>query len=68
MAERDGANERYHEMLAAPRRIVKAWKVKKDKLADTLVKLLALFTQGRQVAVPTHSVEPARLKANVAWP
>lgn len=66
--ERDSASARYSEVYARICRIFKACEVKKDKPADTLVRLRELFDQGYNVAIPKHSAKLAMLWVKVvSW-
>lgn len=65
MSESDGLNARYHKVSAALRSIVNARDGKWDIPADTLVKHLEMFHQGRKVAVRPHPVEQQSLNGKV---
>lgn len=66
-AERDSENARYLEASPGLLCILNAGTDKKDKAANTLVKLCNLFEPVHKVAVLTHQAKLAKHKAKVAF-
>lgn len=55
LAERDVANTRFHKVVAALRRIIMSQERKKEKTADTLIKVLGTSAAAAITATSTSS-------------
>lgn len=64
-AEREGASERYPQVLLSTQRIVKARDERKDMTVDTLTTLRLLYKQGLTVAALVQLVDVFELRRRV---
>lgn len=64
-AERGGALERYHPVLASVGQIVKSHDERKDMTVDTLTTLRLFYKDSRTVAAQVQAVDVAKLRRTV---